>query len=126
MRRAGLLSDEDVRALEQVAAVGDIIWYQLDHDGRVVDADVNERVIAIPPDALRTIETVILVSGGLEKTAVIRAALRGGYANVLVTDEATAAAIAAAERAERTPARAVADRASPEPTTELAGRAGRT
>jgi DNA-binding transcriptional regulator LsrR (DeoR family) len=124
MRRAGLLSDEDVRALEQVAAVGDILGYQLDHDGRVVDADVNERVIAIPPDALRTIETVILVSGGLEKTAVIRAALRGGYANVLVTDEATAAAIVAAERTERTPAGAVADPAAPGPTMELAGRAG--
>ena len=39
-------------------------------------------------------ETASRVSGGPEKEAVIRAALTGGYANHLITDERTAAALA--------------------------------
>lgn len=98
MRRSGLLSDEDVRALEEAGTVGDILGRQFDAQGLLVASEVNERVISISPDSLRQIETVILMSGGLEKVRAIRGALRARYADVLVIDEAAAATLVAAEQ----------------------------
>jgi len=101
MRTSGLLNDDDARALEQAGAVGDLLGSQIDAAGRVVTADINDRVIALSPAALRAIKTVLLVSGGEDKTAIIGAALHGRYVDVLITDEATAARLVGAER-ERT------------------------
>ncbi len=98
MRTSGLLNADDARALEQGGAVGDLLGSQIDAVGHVVATDVNDRVIALSPADLRAIETVILASGGEDKTAIIGAALHGRYVDVLITDEATAARLVGAER----------------------------
>lgn len=87
MRRSGLISDADACALEQRGAVGDILGWQIDRSGRLVDAPLNERVIALPLEALRDVPTVILVSGGLQKVPSILGAIRGGLVDILITDE---------------------------------------
>ena len=51
---------------------------------------LNQSVIAMPPQDLRSIPNSILISGGLFKADIIRAILMGGYVNCLVTDEAVA------------------------------------
>ena len=53
-------------------------------------------MIALAPKALGEIKTVILASGGHDKIGVLRAALRLGVVNVLVTDEEAAQGILAA------------------------------
>ena len=53
---------------------------------------VNKRVIALPIEMLRKIDTVIVASGGLNKTAILAGVLRARLCHVLVSDEATARA----------------------------------
>lgn len=85
----------DVRREELVAAgaVGDMLGYFVDAEGALLDHPVNRRVIGVNPLELRDMPNVILAAGGPHKTGVIAAALRSGVCNVVVTDEATAAAV---------------------------------
>jgi DNA-binding transcriptional regulator LsrR (DeoR family) len=53
-------------------------------------------VVGLSPVDLRAIPTALLASGGLDKVPVIRAALRAGYVNTLITDEAAAEALCTA------------------------------
>ena len=52
-----------------------------------MDHEVNRRVCAYPLQDLSDIPTTILVSGGQEKIAVMRAALANTKVSVLITDE---------------------------------------
>jgi DNA-binding transcriptional regulator LsrR (DeoR family) len=90
--RNGLPQDVHPEELAAAGAVGDILGQFVDPNGRPVDHPINRRVIALPIEALADIPTVIVASGGLNKVAVIAAVLRAGFADVLVTDESTAAA----------------------------------
>ncbi len=95
--RYGLPSDVGVADLAAAGAVGDLLGQFIDADGRPVDHALNRRAIAMPLANLAEIPTVVLASGGLNKAAVIGAALKAKLASVLVTDEATAGALLAAD-----------------------------
>ncbi|MEJ6393505.1 sugar-binding domain-containing protein [Gymnodinialimonas sp. 2305UL16-5] len=73
--------------------VGDITGHILDAEGQLIDHEINRRVVGVSLDDLAQIENVILAAGGLHKVPVIRAALRRGFVDTLVTDEMTAAAL---------------------------------
>jgi DNA-binding transcriptional regulator LsrR (DeoR family) len=90
--RYGLPRDVTVEALRSAGAVGDIMGTFLDAAGHPVRHPVNKRVIALPIDTLRKVATVIVASGGLNKTAVLASVLRGRLCNVLIADEASARA----------------------------------
>jgi DNA-binding transcriptional regulator LsrR (DeoR family) len=62
-------------------------------DGRLVDHEINPRVIAIGLDAVSRIPNVVLAGGGRNKIEAIRAALRAVSVQVLITDSETAAAL---------------------------------
>lgn len=93
MAELGIISDADRRALVKAGAVGDICAHWIDAEGNTIDHPLNQRVIALNPDELAGIGTVILASGGSDKIPVLRAAMRRGGINVLVTDEKTAEAL---------------------------------
>jgi lsr operon transcriptional repressor len=86
----GINDPEQVRALQKAGAVGDMLGHFMDADGEAIDHPLNRRTVAISLEDLRKIQRVILVCGGTKKFAVTRAALRGRYPSVLVTDEQTA------------------------------------
>jgi DNA-binding transcriptional regulator LsrR (DeoR family) len=86
----GIDTPDQVRALQKAGAVGDLLGHFMDADGELIDHPLNRRTIAITLDDLRKIKRVVLVSGGAKKFHVTRAALRGRYPSVLVTDEDTA------------------------------------
>ncbi|CAN5516867.1 sugar-binding transcriptional regulator [soil metagenome] len=90
--RYGLPRDVTVESLRASGAVGDIMGTFLDAAGQPVRHPVNKRVIALPIDMLRKIDTVIVASGGLNKIAVLASILRGNLCNVLIADEASARA----------------------------------
>ncbi len=71
-------------------AVGDICSRFFDKDGRISSKELNDRTVGIELEWLRHKEYSILLSGGEAKIASIHAALKGGYANVLITDQFTA------------------------------------
>ena len=55
--------------------------------------DISEKIIGVEVDLLKNVPLVIGLAGGIDKKDCILAALRGGYINVLVTDELTALSI---------------------------------
>ncbi|MCC8392291.1 sugar-binding transcriptional regulator [Paraburkholderia sp. MMS20-SJTR3] len=86
----GISKPDDLRTLRKAGAVGDMLGHFMDAHGEPIDHPLNRRTVAISLDDLRKIKDVVLVSGGTKKFEVTRAALRGRYASVLVTDEDTA------------------------------------
>ncbi|WP_077966566.1 bifunctional sugar-binding transcriptional regulator/dihydroxyacetone kinase subunit DhaK [Ensifer adhaerens] len=70
-------------------AIGVVAGRFIDERGRPVAGPLDDRTIGISLDMLRRIDTRILVAGGFDKVPALLAALRGGYANVLITDAAT-------------------------------------
>ena len=61
-----------------------------DIHGKVLDLDINRRIIGIELEDLHRVKVVIGVAGGEGKAEAIVGALRGYHINTLVTDEATA------------------------------------
>ena len=98
--RHGLPSDVGAEELRAKGAVGDILGQFLDRQGRPIAHGINRRAIALPLAKLAKIRTVMLVAGGANKARIIAAALTGGFADVLVSDESTVAnALSLVERA---------------------------
>lgn len=77
-------------------AVGDVASRPFDSEGRPLEFDGSERLVAIQLEALRHIPSTIAIAVGREKVGSILAAARAGYINRLVTDRDTAAALLAA------------------------------
>lgn len=101
LRRAGYLTEEDVDRLETEGVVGDIMGFQVDRNGQVLDISLNRRIIGLNPRDLFSIPQTILTAHGDEKKAAILAALRGGYIDILVTDAETALAVIALSMGEK-------------------------
>jgi len=87
---SGYLTDRDVDGLAAKHAVGDLLGRFIDADGQIADPALDARTIGLAPEKLRDKTHAIGVAAGKAKHAVVLAALRARYVNVLVTDEATA------------------------------------
>ncbi|WP_137626317.1 sugar-binding transcriptional regulator [Lactiplantibacillus pingfangensis] len=90
----GYLSNGEISRLQE-QAVGDIVSRFLTATGEIANSGINDRTVGIPLSALHNKDYSILISGSSRKVASIRGALLGGYANVLITDSQTAAALLA-------------------------------
>lgn len=86
----GILNQNDFTFLKMQGAVGDVLSHFLDKNGAVISHDLEGRLMSTPMDQLKTLENVIGAAGGPEKAEAILAVLRGGYLDVLITDEDTA------------------------------------
>ena len=80
----------DQQALLAQGAVGDVCQRFFSADGRLVASDIDARVVGIAPDVFRAIPRRVGLAGGVRKRRAIRAAISGGWVNVVVTDLATA------------------------------------
>lgn len=84
------LSHNDFLLLNMKGAVGDIICHFIDKDGNLVDTDIDSRLVSVSLDKLNQLENVIGVAAGKHKVSAITSALKGGYLDILITDESTA------------------------------------
>jgi lsr operon transcriptional repressor len=91
--RAGLATQAQVRDFRAMGGVGDMLGEWFDRDGAVLRGATSDRKIGVSLDGLKDMPNVVGVAGGIEKTEAIAAALRGGYLDVLVTDEDVAEAL---------------------------------
>lgn len=87
--QAEYLTDQDVDILQE-KAVGEICSRFFDQTGGISHQELNNRTIGIELDELSTKEKSILVAGGSDKVDAIYGALKGRYANLLITDHFTA------------------------------------
>jgi DNA-binding transcriptional regulator LsrR (DeoR family) len=78
--------EADQEQLRRLGAVGDVCYRFFDDQGRLVRSELDDRVMGIPPERLRSIPRRVGIAGGERKLSAIRAALLGGWVNVLITD----------------------------------------
>jgi DNA-binding transcriptional regulator LsrR (DeoR family) len=81
---------EDQTRLSAAGAVGDVCHRFFDRRGAPVVTELDDRVVGIGADALRSIPRRIGIAGGLAKREAVHAAVLGGWVNVLITDIQTA------------------------------------
>ena len=90
--RLGYTDIQEQEKIQRTSA-GDICSRFFDVEGRVCNRDLDERTVGITLSELRDKEYSIMISGGEGKINAIKAALRGRYANVLITDQFTGKAL---------------------------------
>ena len=88
--RLRYLTAEDMRALKQARAVGDVLGRFYDRDGAQIPLDVNRRIVGLDIESLKRIPVKVLVAGGVNKREALRVALAHGFCDILVTDDDTA------------------------------------
>ncbi|OIJ11776.1 RNA polymerase subunit sigma-70 [Anaerobacillus alkalilacustris] len=88
----GYFTEEEVKQLSS-KAVGDICSRFFDKEGHICNEQLNSRTLGIELKQLQNKEYSILVAGGSHKINGIYGALKGKYANVLITDQLTAKSI---------------------------------
>lgn len=93
LHRLGFCSIEDVNALLEAGAVGELIVTFYTLEGQPIYTDLYDRAIGVSLDTLQKIPFTVGIAGGLEKTEAILGALRIGCLDVLITDQVTAEAV---------------------------------
>ena len=89
--RSGIITQNELFRLKMSGAVGDVLCHFVDENGELIPSDIEDRLISTPLEKLRAMDNVVGLAAGAQKVEAIRAVLRGGYLDVLITDEPTAA-----------------------------------
>ncbi len=87
----GDIYPHEVDELIAQGAVGNICGNFYDVRGKEIRCQADSRRISLTLEDLQRIPRVIGVAGGAGKLEAILGALRGGYVNILITDDMTAA-----------------------------------
>lgn len=95
------LGEQELAEFSAQGPVGDICARFFDGDGRPVTAAVEDRVIAITLDELRSIPLVAGVACGTTKANGTLGAVRGGLVDVLICDSSLAARLLLMESRDR-------------------------
>jgi lsr operon transcriptional repressor len=102
--KSGILSNNDLLCLKMKGAIADILCHFIDKDGNSVESAIEPCLISMPLKDLHSLQNVVGVAAGKDKIAAIRAVLRGGYIDILITDEVTAQGlISSADSTKETP-----------------------
>lgn len=88
-----IFSSQELDLLLQKGAVGDILLRFYDASGWLIDSGLNKRVISMALEQLRDVDRAIGIAGGERKYPAILGALRGGWINILITDNFTASCL---------------------------------
>jgi len=88
---SGFVDEDEQARLRRKGAVGDIIGRFLDADGEIAWRKLDLRTVGLPLDELAQKPFRMGVAAGAGRGPIALAAIRGGYINVLATDDATAA-----------------------------------
>lgn len=83
------MSTEIQQEILKSNAVGDIGLNFFDSEGNIVKTSFQKQFIGMTLDELNKVKTVVGIAGGKEKFDAIKGALKGGYINVLITDQHT-------------------------------------
>lgn len=88
----GFITEAELKALQKAGAVGEIVGWAFDTQGRLVEGLTNERVSSAPMPSRET-SLVVALAKGEGKLPGIRAAVNRRLVNGLITDELTAQAL---------------------------------
>jgi DNA-binding transcriptional regulator LsrR (DeoR family) len=91
----GFITQAELKALQKAGAVGEIVGWAFDAQGKLIEGLTNDRVASAPLPS-REVSLVVALAKGERKLPGIRAALMRRLINGLLTDEATAERLLAA------------------------------
>jgi DNA-binding transcriptional regulator LsrR (DeoR family) len=89
----GYCDEDDVTALMDDSAVGEVLVSFYDLRGQMIDAELTRRSIGLEITDLRNVPTCVGISGGQKKVQAILGALRADFLDVMITDQETAEAV---------------------------------
>ncbi len=96
LRLQGMLSAEELRSVRARGAVADSLGRLFDRNGAELDHELAHRTLALDLELLRG-RDVVLLAGGLRKSAAVLALLRTGLVQGLIVDGDTARVMASAQ-----------------------------
>ena len=79
--------------LREQGFVADLAMNPIRGDGSYDNCPLTERLLNADMECLKKIDNTVLVATGEKKVEAIRAALRSGCINTLITDETTARSV---------------------------------
>lgn len=88
--KSGILNPNDFVYLRMKGAIGDVLSHFIDEKGKLIKTPIEDRLIATSLNTLKELDNVIGVAAGESKVQAMYSALRGGYFDILVTDESSA------------------------------------
>lgn len=97
---SGILNSNDLLYLSMQGAKGDVLSHFVDENGTLIHSPIEDRLIATSMEVLSQLRNVIGVAAGQVKAEAIRAVLKGGILDTLITDADTAEAILALDSTE--------------------------
>ena len=95
MQDESIIRWDEMDHLISLGAVGDIGLHFFDVEGNPIPSEVDERVIGVGLDVIRSLPRVVGISGGSSKFKAILGALHGKFIHSLITDVDTAQALLA-------------------------------
>lgn len=88
MIKAGYITAEQIHGLVERGVAGDLSLQFYDREGRTeAFEEFNERVAGMPLEQLRQVQNKIGIGSGIQRAEAVHGALRGGYLNILITDQ---------------------------------------
>ena len=93
MYKSGYLTLDETKQLIDMNAIGDLCGHRIAPNGDHIKTFLDQRIIAIDLEKLQKIPRKVALAAGRNEAESIIAACRGGYVDVLVTDEIAAMTI---------------------------------
>nr|WP_321443859.1 bifunctional sugar-binding transcriptional regulator/dihydroxyacetone kinase subunit DhaK [uncultured Cohaesibacter sp.] len=121
LHSSGFFHDDPDLRDAYASAVGAVAGRYIDDRGKLVEGPLEDRTIGISLAQLACVKHRVAIAGGTDKLPAILATLRGGFANVLITDATTGMGILNAEGK-----KSLLQRSVPEKKEELIGTIKRT
>lgn len=87
---ARMIPLEEYQRLQKIGGKGELLAHILDENGNLLNDQFEEHLIGLTLEDFKQIPIRVGVACGLEKKEAILSVLRGGYVNVLITDEKVA------------------------------------
>ena len=84
---AELIPMEEFERLQKKGGTGEILSHVVDKDGYLIEDEFEQHLISLDLEDLKKIPIRVGVAYGMDKKDAILGVLRGGYINVLITDE---------------------------------------
>ena len=90
--QSGMIEPAEIKEVMEKGGVGELLGHFYNDKGELVETNLTQRTLAISVGE-RIDGQVVALAGGKEKVAPIKAVLKSGQLNGLITDEATAKSI---------------------------------
>ena len=90
LTNAEFIPMEEFERLQKKGGTGEILSHVIDKDGKLVKDEFEEHLLSLDLEEFKKIPIRVGVAYGLDKKEAILGVLRGGYVNVLITDEKVA------------------------------------